>query len=316
MDSAIYHSGTQKIFGVRGQWLFKCNAVTGVVEDALRFATDVNGVSSITSIGNFLYIGTSYAVNSNDLTGVIPRPDVDIYVVNAAAFVVSSRLNFGNKNTLPADESFTCGWRSLVTDGTSIYGINIGSSSGAVQELFSVDPLNLASYNATNFSWGADLACDTVNGVIWIADNVTPNLWAVSFDFLTTCNDTNGTLPCNGICYNSAQNKVYGTKGDFGWISGSAVGVPGANFGVSTFSTGRINANPYRIKSVNGLGLNPLNGKVLIPCWADDTVVVVDPLTDTVAAVKTGFTSPIDIVSTPTANFAVQSGITGLRAIV
>lgn len=313
MDQAIYHSGTQKIFGVRGQWVFKFNAVTGSLEDALRFSVNVNGPSSIVSIGNFLYIGTTFGY-ATDLSVASPFVDADIYVVNAAAFTVSSRLNLGAKNTVPSNEAFLTGFRNLVTDGTSIYGFN----KGAGNELFSVDPLNTATYNDANFPWLSDMVCDTVNSVLWIADNATPNLWAISFDFLSQAFDTNGTLPFNGVAYNSAQDKVIATKGDFGigWASAAGINPGFANFAVSVVNSGQISANPYRVKSVNGFGLNPLNGKVLVACWGDNTVLVYDPLTNSFSSVKTGFTSPFDIVSTPTANFAVQSGVTGLQPIV
>jgi len=316
MDQAIYEPTTQKIFGVRGQWLFKFNSVTGAIEDTLRFAANVNGPSSIVAIGGLLYIGTTVGM-STDVSVGSAYPDADIYVVNAAAFVFVSRFNFGSKNSLPASESQICGWRYLVTDGTNLYGWNGGCLAFPNKQLFSVNPSNLASFNSTSFDFLSDIYCDTVNSVLWLADNATPNLWAIDFAFTNQAFDTNGTLPVNGVTYNSAQNKVLAVKGDFGVVWGSAAGInPGfANFPVFTVNSGEINANPYRIKSVNGFGLNPHNGKVLVPCWFDDTVLIFDPLTNSFSAPLTGFTSPIDIVVTPTANFAVQSGITGLRLI-
>ena len=62
---------------------------------------------------------------------------------------------------------------------------------------------------------------------------------------------------------------------------------------------------------------NPYNGKVLIPAWDEDLVLVWNPNTDNVAdmVIKSGFTAPFDIVHCPTASFAVQSGSTGLKII-
>lgn len=319
MDQAIYEPTTQKIFGVRGQWLMQFSSVTGALEQSARFAKDVTSISTITVLGTTLYMGTSY-VPSSDLLAVTPFPDVDIYTVGAADFVTNgvsasfSRLNLGAKNR---GYSFLTniiarGWQSMVTVGTKLLGFNDG------QGLWTVDPTNLPGFANSSFLTGEDIAVDTFNNVVWIASPGDPDVWAFSNNFASFCNDTNGNL--NGVCgvtYNAAQNKAYAVNGTFQFWSIPAAGsFPGfTNFTAVQKSTGRINANPVRIKSVNNQVGNPHNGKVLIPTWNDDAVVIWNPLTEAVDSTLTGFTAPFDVVVCPTTNWAVQSGTSGLKQI-
>jgi hypothetical protein len=316
MDQAVYEPVTQKIFGVRGQWLFKFNSLTGSLEGALKFVNTCSGTSTIATTGGFLYIGVSWEPTINWSSPPI-CPDVDMYVVNAAAFVVSSRLNLFSKIG-PTSEGVHFGWRTIVPGGNGLVGY---VDDMATRKLFNVDPLNTAGFTDVSHQGITDVAWDGVNGVIWTTTSFDPNIvcFDPNFASFNTCSDTNGNLnTICGICYNNATNKVYAVDGTFAFYSfNAALAMPGFfNFHVDTFNSGRINANPFKIKSVNGLASNPLNGKILMPCWADDTVLVIDPGTDTVSAIKTGFTAPFDIVSTPTKNWAVQTGATGLKEIV
>lgn len=316
MDQAIYEPTTQKIFGVRGQWVFKFNSVTGALEDSLRFMTDVNGTSTITAIGGSLYIGVSWEPVI-DWTLPDVCPDVDIYIVNAAAFTVSGRLNLFSKIS-PASSGVHFGWRTITAGGNGLIGYYL---SGTGLKLFNVDPGNTAGFDDVSIQGLTDVAWDSSNGVIWTPSSFSPDIYCYDPNFasLNRCNDTNGNLnTICGICYNLAQNKVFAVDGTFNFYSFSAtLAVPAfTNFAVSTFNSGRINANPFRIKSVNGLPGNPHNGNILMPCWADDTVLVINALTNAVSSVETGFTAPFDIVSTPTTNWAVQTGPTSLKEIV
>lgn len=316
LDQAIYEPTQQKIYGVRGQWLFRFSPVTGSLEASLRFATDVAGTSTITSIAGKLYIGTEFTP-SNNLNAVTPFPDRDIYVVDAASFTVSGRLNLGAKPTYSFNhlgDYLSSGWHFFVNSGGNILGLVDQGS------LFTVDPTNVPGYSDTAFGIATDIYADDVNGVLWISDQSAPRLYCVKTNPLnaSSCFDTNGNLnTITGVTYNQAQNKVYAVDGTFNLLGFAAsLAVPAfANFHVSSFNTGRINANPQRIKSVNNQVGNPHNGKVLIPTWSDDAVVIWNPLTDTVDSVLTGFTSPFDVVVCPTTNWAVCSGTVGLQQI-
>lgn len=310
LESAVYESATQKIFGVRGQWVFQFNSTTGVLENSLRFTPNTGGFSSITTFGGKLYIGVSWQPVIN-WQNVIYAPDSDIYIVDAATFTVVGRLNLGAKNTFGIGSEFS-GFRYLVNNGTKIFG--------QVQDgnMFSVDPTNVPGYASTSVQPITDFSYDSNNNVLWMTIPKFPNIYCYDPTFGSSCFDTNGNLnTICGICYNAAQNKVYAVDGTFNFYSFSAaLAVPAfANFAVNTFNSGRFNCNAFRIKSVNNQAGNPHNGKVLMPTWADDSVLVIDPATDTVSSVQSGFTAPIDVVVCPTTNWAVQSGTLGLKQI-
>lgn len=315
MDQAIYESTTQKIFGVRGQWLFQFNSLTGALEQSLRFTTNATSVSSIVALSGVLYVGTTYVIPT-DWNAAHPLVDRDVFTINPLAFLVTGRWNYGNTlgGLTPGLTGGWGGWRYLVTDGTKIFGYE-GSGTG----LWSTLPATpIPSQATTGQLWMDDLTYDAFNNVLWLCDSDSPQIRCVSTDFLNSCNSGATPGPFFGVCYNTAQNKVYVVQGGESFLEFAATAaVPGfSNFTVNTKHTGRVNCNAVRIKSVNGLASNPLNGKVLIPTWADDAVVVWNPLTDTVDSVKTGFTAPFDIVSTPTKNWAVQTGLVGLKEIV
>lgn len=327
MDQAIYDTTSASILGVRGQWIMKFNASTGAFINALRFTSDNIGISTIVQVGAFVYIGTSLTP-SNDLSLGTPFLDRDVYIVEPIGLTTSGRFNLGNQINFTFGQStpdyYGLGWRSFVKDtANSIIGlVDTGS-------LFAVDPTFLGSFATVSFGLATDIAYDSLDDVIWITDQATPNIWCYSANPLgnNTCFDTNSNLlKISGICWNQAQNKVYCVDGTFTLYHFAAtLAVPAfTNFLVSSSVIPVPTARPFRVKSVNGLPSNPLNGKVLIPCWSDangpsqsDSVVVWDPLTEAVSgAVRTGFVSPIDIVSTPTKNWAVQSGPTGLQEII
>lgn len=314
MDQAIYEPTTQKIFGVRGQWLFQFNATTGALEASLRFTSNAQCVSCITAFGGNLYCGVNN-VPWNTYSGLpsFVRNDLDVFIVSAAGFSVTGRLN-----------SFTnvgkSGFGALVNDGTNLYGtIQTGTLPN---DLLAFKVLPSVPGGLTTHSLGqriTDMAYDSVNSLLWFSDPDFTQAGAEKTDFSNgQVNDTT-TDPFCGCCYNSAQNKAYFVAGGEAFSKILATDMtPGFVYPttMTTLHTGRINANPVRIKSVNNLVGNPLNAKVLIPTWADDAVVVWNPLTDTVDSVKTGFTAPFDIVSTPTKNFAVQTGTTALKEIL
>lgn len=320
MDQAIFEPVTGTIMGVRGQWLFQFNATTGAFIQGMRFMSNVGGKSSITALSGKLYIGTTFTP-SNNLQIFNPFPDRDVYVVDAATFATVGRWNlgivkltfsFGNKHE---SQYYSDGWYSLVTIGAKVYGYT--DEDG----IFAVDPTNIPGYTRVSSDAPADIAVDTVNNVLWLAAQDSPDIYCLDTNLgsFNESHDTNGNLnSLSGITYNVAQNKVYAVKGaeDFYMVQASAA-MPGFNnFPANTVHTGRINATPYRIKSVNGLAGNPHNGKVLIPTFADDAVIVWNPASDTVESVQTGFTAPVDIVVCPTTNWALQTGVVALKQIL
>jgi hypothetical protein len=321
LDAAIYVGSTvDKIFGVRGQWLFQFNSTTGALENSLRFAPNAAGLSSITAIGTKLYISTSMNPNTDFSTYLDPG---DIFVVDATTFTYNGRLNF---DTVIGGSYRTVGFGPLTTNGTVLQVVLTQAGSGRdtlLKKIISVDPSNLPG-----FSVGADTGCftdisyDSTQSLVWMPDSYDLAIYA--FNAVVSNYNYGAGLATGptGITYNLAQNKVYAVQGNKTlFVTNAAAALPltgSSTLVVTTVDTTRATATPARIKSVNGLAGNPYNGLLLIPCWSDDTVLVWDPATDLVAdmVVKTGFTAPFDIVNTPTKSFAVQTGTAGLKEII
>lgn len=327
MDAAIYEPTTQKIFGVRGQWLFQFNSTTGALEQSARFTTDVLWLSSLVALAGKLYCAANLGPTTAPqwTTGPSDFNNWDMFVVDATTLTVVGRWNLFN--TLPhAFSPFASNPHSLVADGSFIYGGIAGlPGDTGFDRAFKIDPTNIAGASiSTPPKYVSDLCYDPTNGAIGMADRGFGQIGVTQISTFGTggemfaYNDTFNKAIL-GITYNTAQNKYYAVSGEESFIMARGADIfPGytAEFTVTTLHTGRINANPFRIKSVNNQAGNPLNGKVLIPTWNDDAVVVWNPLTDAVDSVKTGFTAPFDVVSTPTKNWAVQTGTTGLKEIV
>jgi len=329
LDQAVYESNTQKIFGVRGQWIFKCSSVTGDVEASMRFVSDATCTSCITTIGGTLYCGVLYTPTTDYLNG--NAPNRDIFIVDAASFTVVGRFNLGPVG-LTTGNMIGAGYRFLVNDGVHIAGWTWEGSNTAqnTTNWFDFLPSNMAgTFNRDGGSthFVDDVTYDPVHSCYWCADSASPDIFALQNDpIFSNYAYTTGPSPndAHGICYNQAQNKVYVATGGVNiyMISSADVNAafplgPGTGvFNINTISTGSIASNAYRIKSVNNLVGNPYNGKVLIPTWNGDTVIVWNPATDTVVGLPlTGFTAPFDIVITPTKCFALQTGPVGLKAL-
>lgn len=316
LDSAIYEPTTQKIFGVRGQWLYRFSSVTGSLEASLRVCNQARALSCITAMGGNLYVGVTFVANTTMAT-LSTWPNRDIYKVNAAAFTVTgplgltAHIQFHPGTKIP--DYWTLGWNALVNDGTKLYGVcNDG-------DVFSVDPTNIAGYARTSFGVVSDITYDSTNNALWIPEVGFPSFYAIDKTNLANFALNSGTPAptISGITFCAAQNKIYFSQGDFniGMINAASAFPGPVGFAFTTFNTGRINSTSVKLKAVNNQVGNPHNGKILMPTFDDDAVVIWNPATDVIESVQTGFSSPFDIVVCPTANFAVQTSSIGLKII-
>lgn len=323
LDEAVYESVTGFIFGVRGQWIYKCSATDGSVLDSQRFTANAYGDTSITALGGKLYCGVRITPLSDFYNGT--DLDRDVFIVDAATFTVTGRLNIGT-DFASTNNVLRSGYKSMTNDGTHLSGYNMSNGSPAIQVfgVFDADPSNFAATKTNGaFNFCDDICYDSFNNVYWIADSMARLIWVSQTHPIkgglnySYNNGLSAAQNVHGITYNLAQNKVYAVTGtEEIYTANAADAMPGYNhFNLTSIHTGHFEMNPIRIKSVNDLAGNPLNGKVLIPTWDGDTVLVWDPATDTVEDTKTGFSSPIDIVVCPTVNFAVQTSSTGLVLI-
>lgn len=71
LDQAVYHSPTDKIYGIRGGWVHVYNATTGALENSYWTLPCGGSNSSIVSCGSYLYAASWNAQIRNYSTTVI-----------------------------------------------------------------------------------------------------------------------------------------------------------------------------------------------------------------------------------------------------
>lgn len=316
---AIYLSGLDKIIGIHGQWLYKFNASTGAKEAELRWAPSIINEAYICNIGNTVYVSAWRGVIENYRPFPYDRPYRNVYAVNASTMLVTGLIDVAINDDAPYSPDFYQGFRNIITDGTLLYGWN---GSGLYWRM---NPANTATY--TTFDDGdshnsplIDMLLETTNGLVWTTNNSTAQKAVSAFDITNLsakCRSTplNGPTDPNpvGITFDPVHNRIYGVQGDADVFSfdASAVAPPAMNnFGWTRLSILQAAATPVRIK------YNSVDGLIYVPGWASDQVEVLNPSTNTITAVKTGFTAPFDVVFTPLKKFAVQNSSVGLREIV
>lgn len=330
LDQAVYDPTTGKIFGCRSQWLYQFNATTGALENTVRAAPLSITPSSLTVIGANIYVGIRNGWQqlpidqSNAGFEFTTPPTVDIFRVTAAGLVAQGALGLPaidqGGGTLGDDEEQ--GYISLLTNGGNLYFW--GAFTGIVKITNPLVPVG--NYHRTSWVFIQDWTYDSIHSAFWTCDSWAPNVWVLDGDYWNTPNQTfnNGFIhPFFGLDYSSQFNKTYIVTG-----SATLYMVPPTeiaqifpltnnyNFNLTTLSTGIVNSAPIRCKACPYLG-HPFTGKLLIPTWSGDSVLVWDMASDNAGlmVVKSGFSSPIDIVYTPSKAFAVQTSTIGLKEV-
>lgn len=329
LDKAVYDPTTGKIFGCRSQWIYQFNATTGALEATVRAAPSTIAPSSITVIGANLYLGVrncwqQLPIDNADFANPNKLNNVDIFRVTASGLVAQGGLGLPlidqGGGTLGDDEEQ--GYLSLVNNGSSLFFW--GAFTGIVNITNPLVPVG--NYHRWSVQFAQDMVYDSTHSALWICDSSAPNVWVYSptwySDFLDTFN--NGFIhPLYGLDYSSQFNKTYIVTGGATLYmvppSEMALIFPLTNsyqFNLTTLSTGIINSVPIRCKACPYLG-HPFTGKLLIPTWSGDSVLVWDMASDDAGqmVVKSGFSSPIDIVYTPSKAFAVQTSTVGLKEV-
>lgn len=137
-------------------------------------------------------------------------------------------------------------------------------------------------------------------------------------------------MPLNNAIYDSGRDIIFAIRGGYVYQMDSDTGAKvyftmtkqgattpqhiiskttggGADVVIDTGLTGAL---PFNIRYRSS------NDRIYVPTWEDNSVVIIDPSSDTVETIKTGFDSPFDVVFTASKAFAVQHGSEGLKEIV
>lgn len=324
IESAIFSSANNAIYGVRGQWVYKFNATTGKKEAEAVIGNDILGLSSICEHNGTIYVSACWVQTSYPEIFPAPLPwraNHDIFTINPTTLAATNTDIWKTKQSSFDGETNSAfyGPIQIVSSSTLLWGI---IADGGGMNPFYVDPsapLGLKQRSVGNWTQAAgpaagEIIYDSVNGVA---------IYAKASDQIIDCYDTSGGFPPtsiggmdgtfnlnpNGLCYCPSNDNIYAVDGTSILISASVsdmLSIGGTNVPVNT---GEATANPRRIKYC------PIDGMIYVPGWFSNSVIVINPATNTVVATKTGFNLPIDCVFTGSRKFAVQNSSVGLREI-
>lgn len=334
LQQAIYSATQTKIYACRGPWVYSYNATTGALISSFRFSGNAVHGSSIVELGTNLYVGVGALTPSLGPLGLSdPTPLPQVFQIALPA--MNAAFNLG---MLPAaSSSGDMGLRAWEFLSKDALGANFLYGMVREASVWRVDPTNIPgllfdfvssqAFSPTYQFTFPHTISGTPTNIICMVNGWGATVWLSSFRADSSHvtggapTDISGN-PVGGGDYDSVHDKVYLTTGNealFMLNVNEAFATPPfmQNFTYSTLHTARANSTAIRCKYVDGVG-NPFFGKLLIAGRADDTVLVWNTATNNVAdmVVKTGFTSPIDIVLTPTKAFAVQDSPVGLKEIV
>jgi len=313
LDAAIYEPGRDKIFGVRSGYIFQFNASTGAVENCARFAAPAYGDSFIAyNSGD----DRLYCTNWFNYSNQAKFPDWQekfLYKIDADTLAVISSHQF-DSSFWGGSGIFREGPRQLFAAAGKVYGV-FHRGSVPFSYVYEFDPgtglFNIGGTENTGDYCRSDLVYDAVLDAFWAANaSDGAQRWdRASFTQTISINLTAFDQP-RGLAYRDPY--MYFVMSEFGTIlpqhiRKKRIDDTGA---ITTIDTGRPNAVPFNIK------YRASNDRLYVPATLDDTVIIIDPGTDIVESVKTGFDSPWDVVFTATKAWAVQHGPVGLKEIV
>lgn len=306
MDSACYDSTDNLIIGVRGSRVFKCDPTTGAITAQADYQTLGVGPASICwdSGINKCFATCASAWSFDPATGKAVRNIIRINPVTLATEVVIPATTFV-ATFLHA--GYMVGPAVLKAVSGTIYGLWLNPAAYSANSVFRFQASNTAVHaSGTIDSEYLSFAYANIGGDDRIVGNAMSDGTVQWWDFNTASFGQGPVDTVNrlSIEYVAAQNKffcplqtqfinTYDNTGTF----------------VAQIDTGRTNFNGVNIK------LNPNDGLLYIAGGGDNTVVVLNPATNTFV-VKTGFDLPFDLVFTASKKWAVQQGATPLKEIV
>lgn len=308
LNSATWDPVRQKIYACRGGYVFKFDA-NGVLEDSARFVAPEMDDTYLAydSTTDHVWV-THYRAFGSPTDGAtgsglhyLAKIHPDTLAVTLYNF--DTDLTFGPSIIGPCE-----GPRQIVIESGIAFILAVVSNE--YQFIYRVD---LSSLTVThNFptvpggGWGnmlidgADLWFCSNDGFNDISARLVTNL-AAGPDIM----QLNGTTDRPyGITRNPGSD-MYAVQATQFVLKGAVGPAPALR---SVIDLGRTDATPVNIR------YNNVDFLIYIPCWKDNTVVVLDPVDDSFV-VKTGFDSPVDMVFTGSKVFAVQHGSEGLKEV-
>lgn len=315
LNHAIYDSGRDVIFAVRGGYVYKLNATSGVKISSARVACPDfdDAYICLDPVTDHLFV-TSWMTFADQNENVTASRFVKKLVkVQPDTLAVVSTTNLPTLffNNLDLFES---GPRQLIALNNLLYGVYFDASATTDGTIWTFDPA-APGWNASNsFNTGGTyyrtFVYDPDLSLLWVPDIFGATSYDLALNAAATVNFSANRV-ARAVAYRSTGAKLYFTMTKQGATTPRHVLViDTAGAGEGLIDTGRANALPFNIR------YRASTDRIYVPTWQDDTVVIIDPTTDTVESVKTGFDSPFDVVFTGSKAWAVQHGNIGLKEIV
>lgn len=338
MDQAVYSATQDKIYGVRGGYIFEFNATTGAIIRSSRYAVPLFSDASIAydTVNDKIFCSAwrdmAFANGGDTNFEIIVAKK--LYRIDPATLTVEASAEINGVGGFPGyislDQQQMGPHRILYYNGL-IYCATYGNTN---PKLCTVDPSTLLVVtNGETLHW---------NYGFWLDFCIQPagaeplQVWMVTPDrAVEPCASpalkysssnyfayvaTDYAAPYSiiyGVCFNTDTGKMYGVPRSQTVVKWTP-DLSGSPFADITFiDTGVANANatPYRIVH------NPYDSLIYVPGYSSNNVVVINPTLNDVNPATgittiTGFDSPFDIVFTPTKVWAVQQGLVPLKEVI
>lgn len=329
LDDAFYLSSADKIFGTCSNYIIRFNATTGLKEASAKMPSPMYGPMRIGGTATTLYVSAinDWSVNGFPVAG--RTCNKDIFQVDPTTLVASQPFNLSDILFTYFGQVPTSWYSQGPTDfriiGDWLYLMYIYEDNYSVERIYVPDissnpyppwpqghlgtiPQQMDAYDSTHLYY-----CD----VDWFSEQAWWQTYTISPPLQVQLFNTSETPPPVhpvGIGWSAGAGQAFSVTGSETLVQSQFDGVLfGGNPGIG-YNLGTVQANvrPFRIR------VHPSTGKLYIPCQVTDTVIIWNPISNNPAdaVLKTGFTSPIDVVFTPTKAFAVQTGLVGLKEIV
>lgn len=312
LDAAVYEPGRDMIFGVRSGYVFQFNATTGALENSARYFAPAYGDAHITyeSITDRLYV--THWFNYSNQSKFPVWQEKFMHRIIPDTLGVETFYQF-DSSFFGVSGIFKEGPRQVFAAAGKIYGV-FHEGSASTSNVYEFDPGTGLFNNAGSENTGdyarSDLAYDSVTDSFWIATIQ----GASRYDRATVAFVDSINLPANniprGLAYRNPD--MYFAMSEFGTVLPQHIRKKRVDDTgpTTTIDMGSATMIPFNIR------YRASTDRLYVPTTLDNTVVIIDPNTDTVESVKAGFDSPWDVVFTASKAFAVQHGPQGLKEIV
>jgi len=298
-NNAVYDAGRDVIFAVRGGYIFRCNATTGAIIECSRFTVPDFDDTYVVYAPN---VDKLYATYWHDRQANNDAPVQGYFKINPDTFAVEAFIT-----TTGIDDELASGPFGVEYSAGFVWAIYQNNTAEAFS-LQKLDPtsdtvLSTTSVDGPSTRLISQIAVKSSDGSLSMVRRTNVR----NYSTVPALNFSTGSLARIG--FGLAHDLV---NGQYYVVTATQFVEKCAASAAAVFAdidTGVTDATPRRAR------WNSIDGKVYIPGWKSDSVIVIDPAAADAVTIQTGFDSPYDMVFTPTKKWAVQHGNVGLKEV-